>query len=210
MRNIFLALLTVFVLSGCGGNRTAADNNRVASHSSAAIVTSERLMAYSVSIDMDVDNNDEAKAKITNQTKLAKGYVSHETKKSITVQIPTDGLDAFIEFLDKDVGKITDKRKSGADVTDSYDDTVSKLETLRASRDQYMDLLKKASKVDDILKIEKELERVNTAIQRLEMQKKRAETSAAYSQVSISLDDSSRGLLGWIFHGIGRALGWLF
>lgn len=221
--------LLVLVLGGCAGNSKAVHTESVATPTSTAARMSvsravptmdtmtvtetnstERMISYSANVDLNVSDIDTAKSQIQDMVKGRGGYISDESNKRIVVYVPATGLDDFIGGLDDGVGTITDKTKTGKDVTDSYDDTTARLSTLYASRDQYMSLLKKATKVEDILKIEKELERVNTSIQKLEMQKKRTEQSVSMSRVSISLNETNRGLVGWIFYGIGKGLGWLF
>jgi ribosomal protein S11 len=186
-----LAVLTVLVLSGCGGG--ALITNEASSPQSASKgAVAERMVAYFANIRIGISGNDSAEKQIADKTRELKGYVAEESEKSMIVHVPAEKLDEFIEYLGDHVGKILSKSKSGRDVTDSHADNSAELAALVAARDQYSKLLKQASAVDEILKIEKELERVNAAILKLEQQIKRTERSVEYSRVTIEFERMSR------------------
>lgn len=194
-------ILTVFmalVLAACGGGiKNGADVQvgdsaaTVINKSSASDNFGERLISYTVSIDLKVKSRVTAKDKISDKVEELKGYVAEEGRRRMVVSIPTKELKNFGKYLDTEVGKVEDSSWSGQDITHTYDDISARLTTLRASRDRYLALLGSTTKVEEILKIEKELERVNTDIQKLELQKKRAENSVDYSRVTINLTDST-------------------
>lgn len=194
MRKI-LAVLALFGLVACGGagnkSESVGASDAITSNASKSAKSEygERMMSYFVTVDMTVKNRASAKTKITDQVKEIKGYVTEESRRRVVVNIPTDEVSDFIEFLGDEVGTVKDVDKYGKDITESYDEISARLTTLRASRDRYIALLKQASAVDEMLKIEKELERVNSEIQRLELQKSRAENSVDYSKITINLKD---------------------
>jgi hypothetical protein len=65
--------------------------------------------------------------------------------------------------------------------------------------------------VNDILSIEKELERINTEIEILEGRIKYAELSVTYSSITVRFKEKAKpGPLGWIFYGFYRGIKWLF
>lgn len=196
MRNIFAAMFMGLFLMGCSGTATKTESTSVPTEAVAkssvvdGVDYSQRMMSYSVSIDLEVKNRSDAKIHITDKVQKLKGYVVEESRRRIVVNVPSKELAHFVDYLEE-IGTITDQDKYGKDVTESHDEISAKLTTLKASRESYMALLKKASAVDDILKIEKELERVNGEIQRLETQKLRIQNSVDYSKVTINLSDKS-------------------
>ncbi|MDR2268711.1 MAG: DUF4349 domain-containing protein [Rickettsiales bacterium] len=199
----FLYVLISIALIGCSGasivNKspssesasnvaTYADKNQLLESNDAV---AERMVTYSAKIRLGIVDNDSAEKQISEKVLELKGYVAEESEKSMIVYIPAPKLDGFIEYLGDNVGKIIDKSKSGRDVTDSYGDDAAELSALKSARDQYSKLLKKASSVDEILKIEKELERINAAILKLERRIMRTERSVEYSRVVIELEKRS-------------------
>lgn len=186
MRKLFFALFVGLTLAGCS-NSVKTEALAPATEN---VDYSKRMMSYSVSVDLKVKNKSAAKTNIADKTTELKGYVVETSRTRMVLNIPSRDLATFIDYLE-DVGTITEKDKYGKDVTESYDEITAKLSTLKASRESYMALLKKATAVDDILKIEKELERVNGEIQRLETQKLRIQNSIEYSKVTIIFQEDT-------------------
>jgi len=149
------------------------------------------MVSYSATVKLGVSDSETAQKEIAARTKDLGGYVAEESKERMIVHIPATDLDDFIEYLGNKVGRIRDKSKSGSDVTESYGDNRAELIAAKAARDSYTNLLKKASKVEDVLKIEQELERINAKILKLEQQLKRTEKSVELARVNIQLDDRS-------------------
>jgi hypothetical protein len=55
---------------------------------------------------------------------------------------------------------VKDKNIAGEDVTEEYRDLEIRLDSAEKTRQRYLELLNKAERVKEILKIEKELERL--------------------------------------------------
>ena len=185
MKKLLFCLLGLIMLAGC------SQSAKVNESPVADADYSTRMVAYTSTIELKVSDMDKAKTEIKSRAEAMGGHMLEMSNKRIVVNVPSKELDSFIEYLDKDVGTIRDKQISGTDITDSYDDTSARLAVLVASRDNYMNLLKKSATVEDTLKIEKELERINTEIQKLETQKKRTDASVSFAKVTINLDDVS-------------------
>ena len=202
MRNFFICLIGAVFLAGCGfGGRAYKTDGyeaggmaaKSSSKEGAAVKSekSERLFMQSTSLKLDVEDSEKASRKIAKRAREIGGHVAEESDKFIVVLVPTNKLDDFIEYLEDTVGKIMEKERRGRDITDSHNETAAELEALRASRDTYKSMLKKADKVDDMLEIEKELERLNVKILQLEARQKQASKDVAFSRVAIRLDDST-------------------
>jgi len=184
------------LLAGCGNAAvheapSSAAPLAMAKHNVLRAARAERLVSYTADVKLGVSDIEKAQKEIAAKTKDLGGYVAEENKKRVVVHVPSNDLDNFIEYLGDKVGTIRDKSKSGADVTESHGDTKAELAAAKAARDSYANLLKKADKVEDVLKIEQELERINAKILRLEQQLKRTEKSVELARVVIRLDDST-------------------
>jgi hypothetical protein len=170
----------------------------------------ERMVTYSLSLELAVKNTEETKKILIEQVKENKGFIVKETEKYITTRIPTDNMDKFVNSA-KTLGEVENETKTGTDITDQYRDNVIRLENLKKVRDRYLTLLEKANAVNDILSIEKELERVNTQIEILEGRIKYEELSVAYSNITVRFREKAKpGPIGWIFYGLYKGLKWLF
>jgi len=109
------------------------------------------------------------------------------------------------------LGKVTFKNIHGADVTESYLDNKLRLENAEKSRNRYLELLNKAVSVQEILLVERELERLNVTIERLKGQMNRIDHLDEFSTITINLRVKKKpGVLGYVFVGAYEAVKWLF
>jgi len=169
-----------------------------------------RMVAYEVYLELSVKNIEDAKKSIRVRIKNSDGFVVSETTNRVRARIPARNMDAYLNNV-KTLGKTEYESKGGEDITDQYRDNAAALNSLKAVRDRYTALLEKAEAVNDILSIEKELERVNLAIEKLEGKIKYAEQSVSYSSITVSLREPVKlGPVGWVFYGLYHGIAWLF
>jgi len=170
----------------------------------------DRMVAYTVSINLSVKNPDETRKLILEQIKNSDGFIVRETEDFISTRIPSKEMDDFLDSIRK-LGKVENESKTGTDITDQYQDNVIRLDSIKNVRDRYLKLLERANTVSEILSIEKELERINLEIERLEGRIKHAELSVSYSLITVRFGEKTKpGILGWVFYGLYRGIIWLF
>jgi TolA-binding protein len=86
-----------------------------------------------------------------------------------------------------------------------------RVENAQKARKRYLELLEQATKVSDILAIEKELERLNGKIERLQGQINSFDKQVQYSSISIYFTEKVKpGPVGYIFVGLYKAVKFLF
>jgi hypothetical protein len=208
---MFLPLLASCSSSPNSPNSEAsAPDESSASYRSSENAGDNRMVTYSVSLRLFVKNPEETRRILIEQVKSNNGYIVKETEDYITTRIPAENMDNFL-ISARTLGKIDFETKTGTDITDQYRDNVIRLDSLRTVRNRYLALLEKANTVNDILTIEKELERINTQIELLEGKIKYAEQSVAYSNIMVGFREKVKpGPIGWIFYGLFRGIVWLF
>ncbi|MDL2295644.1 DUF4349 domain-containing protein [Lachnospiraceae bacterium OttesenSCG-928-E19] len=192
-----LIFVLVLGLVGCGsfGKKTST----VARKSAASSVDSYQKstydvnaakklkFAYTTSVDLQSNDFNDAKNKIEDRIKLINGYISEETDSRMIVRIPSPELDNFLTFLEDKVGNIKNK-KTIANVINELDNEIDeKLKNLRETRDRYMVMLDKTTKLSDVISLEKQLEKINSQIMDLELQLKRADQNVQYAEITINL-----------------------
>jgi len=169
-----------------------------------------RMVTYSASVDLTVKKPEETKFHLTEQIRTSNGYITREANNYITARIPSENMDDFLAYA-KTLGKVDNESKTGTDITDQYRDNVLRLESLKTVQKRYLLLLERANTVSDIVAVEKELERINFEIERLEGRIKHAEQSVAYSSITVRFRERTKpGPLGWIFYGLYQGIKWLF
>jgi hypothetical protein len=128
------------------------------------------------------------------------------SSNSITIKVPSEKFQEAIAEVEK-LGEVTRKDIKGSDVTEEMRDLNIRLKNAEEVRDRLTNLLDKAEKVEDILKIEKELERITETIELLKgkisyLQNKIAfSTLTVYFNSSLPQDDIPPGTpFHWLHH----------
>ncbi len=127
---------------------------------------SDRMMAYSASLTLRVKQRNVALDKIKTLAESLGGYVVSRKPENMNVKIPVAQADGFLKKLGN-IGETGNFEFKADDLTDTITDLNVRLDNLKKLRDRLIALLEKSREVGDILKIEKELNRVTTEIERL-------------------------------------------
>lgn len=153
-------------------------------------------------------------------------------RPSATLQVRVP-VEKFQESLDRAKGagvRVTSEYSSGQDVTEDFVDTEARIKNLQASEAQFVEIMKRAQKISDILEVQTQLERVRGEIEAAQGHAQYLQKSAQLSSITIyfAIDDSQlpvvdpvsvwqpwsvikaafRALIA-IFQGIGTILIWL-
>jgi len=175
----------------------------------------DRKMVRSGDLVVTVDSPEEASPEAERLVKEAGGFVerSSETKESsvwLYCRVPAPQLDAVMDAVAK-LGEEERRSVSAADVTEQYADLETRLRNNIALRGRLQELLGRASKVEDILAIERELNRIQSEIETMQAQFDRLKSEVELSALSIDLERKQiLGPLGYVSYGIWWALSKLF
>ena len=96
---------------------------------------------------------DQAGGRVESLSTLGDGSADSLRWASFTLRIPTDRLDTFISGA-KAVGVLDSFTESSDDVSESYYDTQSRLETQQAKMERLNELMEKAENVSDLVELE--------------------------------------------------------
>ena len=110
------------------------------------------------------DESDVVVKKITDLAERFSGYSVYSNMVSVKVKVPVKNSKDFLAEVER-LGTVIFREITSQDVTNEYRDLELKCKNLRALRDRFAELLKKANKVEDILKIESELARITTELE---------------------------------------------
>lgn len=105
--------------------------------------------------------------------------------RRLTVRIPSQNFDPFLESISKGVSYFDEKNISSQNVTEEYIDLTSRLNTKRKLEERYIEILKKATKVSEILEIEKQISAIREEIEAKQGQLKYLESRVSESTVTI-------------------------
>ena len=117
---------------------------------------------------LEVNDITEAMTGIARVAKELDGYVVSSNKQGdkditygrISIRVPSERFDEAFDRLHKLAVKVPNESTQSQDVTEEYTDLQAQLRNLEATEAQYLELLKKAEKVEDILAVQRELSNV--------------------------------------------------
>ena len=138
-----------------------------ANNSASAVVLpqADRKQQFTAELQLQTTNKSEVMIKkITDLAEKFSGYAVYSNMVSIRVKIPVKNSKDFLAEVEH-LGEVLFREITSQDVTQEYRDLELKCKNLRALRDRFAELLKKAVKVEDILKIESELARITTELE---------------------------------------------
>lgn len=101
--------------------------------------------------------------------------------KNLIVRVPTENFQQFIEGISEGVEYFDQREISRQDVSEEFVDLEARLKAKRILEERYLELLKKANKVEEMLQIERELSNI-----REEIEAKQGRLQFLQNQVSMS------------------------
>lgn len=150
---------------------------------------------YSATLSVETEYFEDSMAAIEAATKKHGGYFenmdmnnsqhSYRTADYL-IRIPSAEFEAFLKDTDG-FGTITSSNKNAADVSDSYYDTESRLNTAKAKLARLQELLASAQNMSDIITLENEIANVQHDIDALSGKLKSMDSEVDYAMVSIDL-----------------------
>jgi hypothetical protein len=174
-----------------------------------------RKMVRSGELIVSLNELEPASKEVERLVAEAGGYVEQSTANrdsgiSLQCRIPAAQLDTT---MDRIAALGDEKHRSlwAADVTDQYADLETRLRNNSALRDRLQALLKRATKVEDVLAIEKELNRIQSEVETMQGRLDRLKSQVELSALSVTLQrDVVLGPLGYVGYGFWWALSKLF
>lgn len=124
----------------------------------------------------------------------------------LTLRVPAARLDSLMTDLCQDAGQVENRSVSESDITEVYYDTDARLTQKRALETRYLEILKEARSVEDMLAIERELNQVRSDIESMDGQMRMYDKQVAMSTLVVSLVTVQSGMDNF-FGELGRAFG---
>ncbi|MFH1089170.1 MAG: DUF4349 domain-containing protein [Candidatus Uhrbacteria bacterium] len=175
-----------------------AFNEQVTAGSTAAEV--DQKIIKTGYLDITVDAVDETVAKIVALATGKGGYTQDSSVSeredgtkfgNITIRIPASEFENTLVEVKKFAVTVDTESANGQDVTEEYTDLESQLRNAQAQEAEYLNILKKAVTVDDILNVQSYLGQVRGEIESLQGRIKYLENQTGYSTISVSLSEES-------------------
>jgi hypothetical protein len=157
-----------------------------------------RMVIRTAQLSVEVQDIEQALAQVRAVASRGGGFVSasntHFEKVNdqdrmvadLTLQVRSDVVDNAMSDL-RALGKVTNENSGSQDVTEEYVDLDSNLRNLQASETAILKLMDKATQIQDVLTLQRELTNVRGQIERIQGRKTYLERRTDMATISISL-----------------------
>lgn len=152
----------------------------------------ERLVIYVAEYSLHVESVRQAMREFTALVARFNGFIeSAVTSDSyryakVVLRVPVKNFEDTLKAIER-MGTITKREVTASDVTMEYSDISLRVESAKKVRQRLYDLLKRVKKVEERVKILREIERLTTIIDSLSSRMKYLENRARYSTIIIHL-----------------------
>jgi len=144
---------------------------------------------------LNIELKEYAKNKVLIDTLVSKwsGYISEEyetrndflVSNNLKIRVPNEQFDFLINEIIAIASKIDTKQITAEDVTDQYVDVYMRLQTKKEVEQQYMEILKKAYTISDIINVTEQLRQIREEIEAKEGQLKFMDNQVSYSTINL-------------------------
>lgn len=124
----------------------------------------------------------------------------HTREGAISVRVPSAQLDAALKQFESTARRVTNEQFDSTDVTRQYTDDAARMRSLQAEEQQYLQILKQAKSVQDVLDVTEKLSDVRTSVEELQTEINAMQHNVAMSAVAISVTQNgveATGLAAW-------------
>lgn len=180
----------------------------------------EKKIVRNAWLNLRTDRFDETVQALCDQIEQAGGAVesrdisgTKDTRRnaSMTFRVPSGMLDDVLAGAEA-WGEVTHEQTSAVDMTDTYTDNASRLESVRAKKRQLDALYEQAESMEDIITLTNAIFDVQAEIESLEGQNRRIDDEVSFATLYVSVSEKSSAVAAKqpFFTRLGRQLadGW--
>ena len=173
------------------------------------------LLVYTAQINIAVFEVEASLGQVEALGRELGGFLARRDDHAITLRVPASRFDEAVKRLEK-VGDVLHRNVTAEDVTEEFRDLEVRLKSAHAVQERLTQLLAKATKVEESVMIERELDRVTGEIDRIEGRMKFLRDRAAFSTITVNFAPKNKESLSqgpfrlpspWLQQlGLGRLL----
>ncbi len=163
------------------------------------VPTEARRIVRNVQMTIVVQKIQEALDKISAIATKYDGFVvsafrqgeGETSNANITIRVASDKVEDALKEVRGIAVRVPSESSNSQDVTEQYVDLQARLKNLEATETQFQEIMKKADKVEDILKVQSALSQVRGEIEQVKGQLQYLERTTATSLISITLQPAA-------------------
>lgn len=195
-----ILIVTVFLLIGCHsdqGARLQVGSEKMLASAPATEQPAPEIVRKLIKegrVEFETRSISETRQKVLQAMEKYKGYVSSDQEynspgrisNTLVVRIPADSFDDFLNEATDGVKKFEAKDINLIDVTEEFLDIQVRLKTKKQLETRYLELLKQAKSVLEILEIEKQIGQLRSEIESIEGRLNYLENRVSLSTLTIT------------------------
>jgi len=159
----------------------------------------DRKIVRNAELDLESESPEQAQQRITSIAEMNGGFVvdSQQSMSNIraanrdiatmTVRVPSDKFGGALDDITKTASRVVSENIKGEDVTEEFIDVEAQLKAKKALEAQFMEIMKRASRVDEALEVQSELADVRGEIEKVEGRKRFLENKSSLSTIKVTL-----------------------
>jgi predicted nucleic acid-binding Zn-ribbon protein len=161
-------------------------------------VTEQKIIRHA-DLNLKVNQAQKAVGEIEKKTEQVRGFIASSSQSknqqdklrvNMTLRIPAESFTDFMSFLEG-LGNVEHRRVYTDDVTQQYIDLSAKVDSLTIQEKRLQEILSKASKIEDLLRIEQEIARVRGEIDSYTGQLRYLTNKVDYSTIELTLQETT-------------------
>jgi hypothetical protein len=106
---------------------------------------------------------------------------------NLVVRVPAAQFNQVMEEIRAVGARVIQEKVTGQDVTEEFMDLEARIKNQKALESQFLEIMKRAGKVDDALSVQRELADVRTEIEKLEGRRRFLENQSSLSTINVTL-----------------------
>ncbi len=125
---------------------------------------------------------------VTSESRIRQvGDAKQDLEVNLVVRVPATGFATALDQIRATGSRVVQEKITGQDVTEEFIDLEARAKTQKALEAQFLEIMKRASKVEDALEVQRQIAEVRTEIEKLEGRKRFLENRASLSTITVDL-----------------------
>src|SRR5437868_2529517 len=161
----------------------------------------ERKIIRNANLTVEVTSPSDSQHKIVSIAESHQGFVvtSEATQRSaedkskpemtvdLVIRVPPSQFNQVMDEIRAVGARVIQEKVTGQDVTEEFMDLEARIKNQKALELQFLEIMKRAGKVDDALSVQRELAEVRTEIEKLEGRRRFLENQSSLSTINVTL-----------------------
>lgn len=200
----YLGMIILLTIFGCTQNPDSvsmemADEEIIAPTTEQKTSESiERKLIKEGRVEFETDNLSSTRKTIFEAVNNYKGYVSSDQEfkspgrksNTVIIRVPAGNFDNLLSDATQGVEKFESKEINVKDVTEEFLDIQARLKTKKELEQRFIDLLKEAKNVTEVLEIEKQIGQLRSDIESIEGRLKYLQDRVSFSTLTMTFYES--------------------